>query len=137
MKTASLSSIEQYKAFLTKQALFDIINRINSEKNALEISNEVLIALFNILDLTPKDLIEISSALSTAIMPEQRMKLFEVISEKREDAVEAYIFTLFDLEMLAPANELLEHTQDDEYLNLKAYSSLKECGKNYNINLFI
>jgi hypothetical protein len=63
--------------------------------------------------------------------------LFQLLSETREDAIEARMFTLFDLEMLAPANDLLQNTQDDEYLNFKAYSALKECGKNFNINLFI
>nr|WP_321265733.1 hypothetical protein [uncultured Sulfurimonas sp.] len=137
VKTAPLSLIEQHKSFLTKELLFDILVRINADENILEISNEALINLFNSLKLSTKDLIEISSALSTAMIPEQRMKLFETLSEKREDAIEAYIFTLFDLEMIAPANELLENTPDDEYLNFKAYSALKECGKNFNINLFI
>ncbi len=117
--------------------MFVIFARINADENTLEISNEALISLFNVLDLDAKDLIKVSSTLSTTMIPEQRMKLFETLSEKREDAVEAYMFTLFDLEMLAPANELLENTQDDEYLNFKAYSALKECGKNFNINLFI
>jgi len=137
VKTASLSTIEKHKSFLTKESLFDILARINANENTLEISNEALIDLFNILDLDTKDLIKVSSALSSTMIPEQRMKLFETLTEKREDAIEAYMFTLFDLEMIASANELLENTQDDEYLNFKAYSALKECGKNFNINLFI
>jgi hypothetical protein len=137
IKTASLSTIEQYKTFLTKESLFDVLARVNADENTLEISNETLISLLNVLDLDAKDLIKVSNALSTTMIPEQRMKLFDTLSEKREDAVEAYMFTLFDLEMLVAANELLENTQDDEYLNFKAYSALKECGKNFNINLFI
>ena len=137
VKTASLSTVEKHKSFLTKESLFDILARINANENTLEISNEALIDLFNILDLDTKDLIKVSSALSSTMIPEQRMKLFETLTEKREDAIEAYMFTLFDLEMIASANELLENTQDDEYLNFKAYSALKECGKNFNINLFI
>ncbi|WP_294964624.1 hypothetical protein [Sulfurimonas sp.] len=137
VKTASLTKIEQYKSFLTKESLFDILSRINASESSLDISNEALINIFNILDLDTKDLIKISSSLSVSMIPDQRIKLFETLSETREDAIEAYMFTLFDLEMIAPANELLENTQDNEYLNFKAYSALKECGKNFNINLFI
>jgi len=137
VKTAPLNLIEQHKSLLTKESLFDILARINADENTLEISNEALIYLFKELSLDTKDLIKISSTLSTAMIPEQRIKLFETLSEKREDAMEAYLFTLFDLEMLSPANELLDNTQDDEYLNFKAYSALKECGKNFNINLFV
>lgn len=137
IETAPLAKIEQYKSFLTKESLLVVLSRINADENTLEISNEAIISLFSVLDLDTKDLIKVSSAVSTGMIPEQRMKLFETLSETREDAIEAYMFTLFDLEMLAPANELLENTQDDEYLNFKAYSALKECGKNFNINLFI
>ena len=137
LKTAPLTLIEQHKQFLTKDGLFEVLARINAPKNSLEISNEALISLINALELGVKDLIEISTALATNMTPEQRMKLFEILSEKREDGFEAYLFTLYDLEMIAPANELLLNTQDDEYLNFKAYSALKECGKNFNINLFI
>ncbi|EQB40389.1 hypothetical protein M947_00910 [Sulfurimonas hongkongensis] len=137
LATAPITLIEQHKQFLTKAGLFIVLARINASKNPLEISNEALISLINALDLDAKDLIKISTALSTNMIPEQRMKLFEILSEKREDGFEAYIFTLFDLEMIAPANELLLNTQEHEYQNYKAYSALKECGKNFNINLFI
>ncbi|MDY0232793.1 MAG: hypothetical protein RBS11_02055 [Sulfurimonas sp.] len=137
LTTAPISLVEKHKQFLTKDGLFIVISRINSSKNSLEISNDVLISLINALELDAKDLIEISKALATNMIPEQRMKLFEILSEKREDGFEAYIFTLYDLEMIAVANELLLNTQEYEYQNFKAYSALKECGKNFNINLFI
>jgi hypothetical protein len=136
VKTASINAIEQYKSFLSKESLFVILFRVNADENTLTVSNEVLISFFDILTLDTKDLIQASSALAT-MLPDQRIKLFETISEVREDAVEAYMFTLFDLEMVSSANELLENTQDDEYVNFKAYCALKESGKNFNINLFI
>ena len=137
LKTAPLTLIEQHKQFLTKDGLFEVLSRINTTKNSFAISNDELISLINALELDAKDLIKISTALATNMIPEQRIKLFEILSEKREDGFEAYIFTLYDLEMIAPANELLVNTQESEYQNFKAYSALKECGKNFNINLFI
>ena len=70
-------------------------------------------------------------------MPEQRIKLFETLSNEKEEATDAYLFTLFDLEMLAPADEILESSQATEFVHFKAYRALKECNKNFNINLFI
>ncbi|MEA2092289.1 MAG: hypothetical protein U9O83_07995, partial [Campylobacterota bacterium] len=137
VKSAPLNIIEQNKSFLTKEALFVILSRINANENSLEISNETLISFFDVLELDTKDLIEISTALSAGMIPEQRMKLFETLSENREEATEAYLFTLFDLEMFSPAVDLLDNSQSDEYLNFKAYRELKESGKNFNINLFI
>jgi len=137
VKTASLKMIEKYKSFLTKDSLFEILKRVNTTDNPIEISNETLISLFDMLDLNKKDYIEISSALALDMIPDQRIKLFETLSESKEEAMDAYLFTLFDLEMLAPADEILENTQDSEYINFKAYRALKRCNKHYDIKLFV
>ncbi len=137
VKTAPLHEIEKYKKFLTKEALFEILTRVNAQENTLEISNDSLIALFNDLDLSSDDYMKASQKLSNGMIPEQRIKLFETLSNENENIMEAYLFTLFDLEMLAPANEILENSQANEYIYFKAYSSLRECGKHFDINLFI
>ena len=80
---------------------------------------------------------KISQALSKGMIPELRIKLFETLSAEDDTIMEAYLFTLFDLEMIAPANEILDNSQSDEYLYFKAYTSLRECGKHFDINLFI
>jgi hypothetical protein len=137
VKKASLSAIEKSKKFLTKEALFEILSRVNADENTLEISNESLISLFKDLDLSSADYIKASQKLSKTMIPEQRIKLFDILSNENENIVEAYLFTLFDLEMLAPAKEILDNSQEREYMHFKAYSSLRECGKRFDINLFI
>lgn len=136
-KTFPLSSIEKYKTFLTKDALFEILARVNAEENTLEVSNEVLISLLSDLQLGESDYIHISSILSTSMIPEQRIKLFETLSLEKEEVMSAVLYTLFDLEMLAPADEILDNSQPNEFLKFKSYRALKECNKNFNINLFV
>ncbi len=137
VKTNSVGSIEKYKEFLTKESLLEILSRINTDQNNIEVSNELLISLFKNLDLVKKDYVEISMALSHGMIPEQRMKLFEIISNEKEEAIDAYLYTLYDLEMLAPANDILDISQVDEYQNFKAYRALKECNKHFSIELFL
>jgi hypothetical protein len=136
-KTFSLVSLEKYKAYLTKDSLFEILARVNAEENTLEISNDELISLLSNVELNESEYIKISSILSTSMIPEQRIKLFETLSGEKEEAMSAYIFTLFDLEMLAPADEILDNSQPEEFLKFKSYRALKECNKNFNINLFV
>jgi hypothetical protein len=137
VETAPLYAIEQYKQFITKETLYKILARINASENTLEISNEVLIAMFKDLDLTKKDYINIATTISLNMIPEQRMKLLELVSLEDEEAMEAYLYTLFDLEMNSLAEEILHISQKDEFLNFKAYLALKKCNKNFNIKLFI
>lgn len=137
VKEAPLYAIEKYKEFLTKDALFTILSRVNSDENTLEISNESLISLFSDLELSSDDYIKISQVLSRGMIPDQRIKLFDTLSSSDDNKMEAYLFTLFDLEMIDPALEILQSSQDNEYVQFKAYSSLRECGKHFDINLFI
>lgn len=134
---APLYALDQYKQFMNKEVLWTILSRVNAEENTLEIPNDALIDLFKEVTLDAKDYIKMSSVLSAQMLPEQRMKLFETLSENNETAMPAYLYTLFDLEMLAPADEILENSQPNEYLDFKAYRALKECNKNYSIELFI
>ena len=137
VKTAPLNMIEKYKKFLTKEALFEILSRINAESNGIEISNDVLISLFSDLDLKKEDFMRITSILSKGMLPEQRIKLFEILTESNEKAMDAYLFTLFDLEILDPAYEILDNSQANEYINFKAYRALKENNQTFSLNLFV
>jgi len=138
VKSASLSNIEKYKALLSKEAFYNIISRVNADDFTLEISNETIISLLDTLDFTSKEYINLSSIIAGGSMiPDQRIKLFELLSDKRDDVMVAYLYTLFDLEMLSLANEIIDNAQADEYENFKAYRALKECNKNFNIELFV
>lgn len=137
VKDAPLSAIEKAKSLLTKEALFIILSRVNADENTLEISNDSLISLFSDLDLSSDDYMKVSQALSHGMIPELRMHLFETLSADDDTIMEAYLFTLFDLEMIEPAREILDNSQSNEYVYFKAYLSLRECGQHFDINLFV
>jgi len=138
VKSAKLSSIEKYKSLMTKEALYKILSRVNADENILVISNNELISLIKTLKLSKNDYIKLSSVISGAgMIPEQRMKLFELLSDEDEEAVDGYLYTLFDLEMLAPADAILNNTQENEYKNFKAYRALRVSNKNFSIELFV
>ncbi|MBN2815979.1 MAG: hypothetical protein JXQ67_04800 [Campylobacterales bacterium] len=135
---APLHAIEKYQSFLSKEALYTILARVNADDFTLEISTETIISFLEKLDLSKDEYIKLSSILSTGgMIPEQRIKLFEMLSEKSDEIMDAYLFTLFDLEMLAPAEAILDNSQPSEYQNFKAYRALKECNQNFSIYLFV
>ena len=134
---APLYALEKYKSRMSKEALFAILERINAEEKTLEISNESLMALMSEVELSEDEYIEASKVLAANMVPDQRIKLFETLSEKNEKAMPAYLYSLFDLEMIAPADEILEISQPDEYTAFKAYRALKESRQHFDIDLFI
>lgn len=135
--TAPLYAIEKYRSHMNKEALYTVLARVNAEENTIEASNESLMELMTEVELDEEAYINASLTLGNHMVPDQRIKLFETLSEKSEAAMPAYLYTLFDLEMLAPANEILDNSQPEEFENFKAYRALKECNKNFKIDLFI
>jgi len=137
-KVAQFANIQKYKKYFNKEVLNIILSRINASEKTLHLSNEEILSLFDNVELSSEEYIQISKDLSnTEMIPEQRIKLFETLSEKHEEAIDAYLYTLYNLEMIAPANAILDNSQADEYQNFKAYRALKECGENFSIDLFI
>ena len=138
VKSASIANIEKYKVLLTKEALYEILARVNADSFTLEINNDELVSLMRKLELSVNDYIKLSSVISHGgMIPEQRMRLFETLSDENEDIIPAYLYTLFDLEVLAPVDEILDNSQPDEYQKFKAYRALKECNKHFSIELFV
>lgn len=137
VETAPLYAIEKYRAFMSVEALEVIARRINADEYILEVSNETLISLFNGVELSEKDYLQLSVALGAHTVPDQRIKLFDTLAAEHEEATAAYLYTLFDLELLAPVDEILDNAQPEEFPVFKAYRALKECNKHYNIEIFI
>lgn len=138
VKKAPLSNIEKYKALLTKEALYAIVSRVNADSFTLEFSSEELVSLMSKLELNQEDYITLSRTIShSEMIPEQRMKLFEMLSESNEDATAAYLYTLFDLEVLDSVDHILDNSQVDEFQKFKAYRALKASNKHFSIELFV
>lgn len=136
VKTASVGSILKYKKYFNMKSLAVFLERINCTENGIEISNDDLIALLKTLSITADNFINISVAMSKNMIPEQRIRVFELLSESCDDATSAYLYTLYDLQMIDTADEILNNTSKDDYLLYKAYRDLKRANKHYNIALF-
>lgn len=137
VKTASVGSIMKFKHLFTKASLVDFLQRINANENGIEIANEELVTLLASIKLESSDWIDLSEAMAKNMLPEQRIRLFEMLSEQNDDAMEGYFYTLYDLQMIDTANEILNNTAHNDYLIFKAYRDLKKANKHYDIAIFL
>jgi len=137
VKTASVGSVLKFKHLFTKASLIDFVQRVNAAENGIQITNEELATIFSSLKLTSVDWVDLSEAMSKNMLPEQRIRLFEMLSENNDDAMEGYLYTLYDLQMIDTANEILNNTAHNDYLIFKAYRDLKKANKHYDIAIFL
>ncbi|MDP3292745.1 MAG: hypothetical protein Q8M43_12015 [Sulfuricurvum sp.] len=137
VKTASIGSVMKFKNLFTKASLVDFVQRVNAAENGIQISNEELATIFSALKLSSNDWIDLSAAMSKNMLPEQRIRLFEMLSENNDDAMEGYLYTLYDLQMIDTANEILNNTAHTDFQIFKAYRDLKRANKHYDIAIFL
>jgi len=137
--TASLSAILKYKEFISIRSLLQVINRVNSEENALELTLEDITELSRNVTQAINSLgfIEIAMSVRTALVPEERIKLFETLSEEGFEVSEALLYTLLDLEMIDMARELLENYDEKDFPKYRAFIALKDSGYSCNIDLIV
>ena len=134
---ATYASVLKLKNLLNIDSLRIFVERVNSLENGLQVTNEELFDLVKGIQLSNSEWIELSHAMSKNMIPDQRIRLFEMISENNDDAMEAYLYTLYDLQMNDAANEILNNTSHNDYQIFKAYRDLKLANKNYDIALFL
>ncbi len=136
VKTSPLYAIQEHKKYLDKKSLVVVLKRINAKDYGYEASNEALMDLLSQVKMNEEELVSTSALLAKHMIPDQRIKLFELLSEENDAAMDAYLFTLYDVEMLDKAAEIIDNAQKDEFIAFRAYRSLREHNQNYNINLF-
>ena len=134
---APIHVLEKYRAFMTFRALLAIVTRINAEKNTLSVPNTTVVDFVSKIEgLRSLDYLYVALGMGEHMLPEQRIAVFEMLSDRDEKALDGYLFTLFDLEMVDKARELLHMTAESEYILFKAYADLKVCNKHYDVKRF-
>lgn len=84
-----------------------------------------------------EDFIHLANMLKVDFEPDTLIAIFEALSNRFDDAEEAYIYILLELELIDKAKEILDLSNENEFLKLKAYLALKEAGEHFQIELFI
>ena len=134
---APLHLLEKYRAYMTFTGVLAIVNRINAEENTLSIPNSTLVDFVTRIEgLGSLDYLYVAISMGEHMLPEQRIAVFEMLSDADDKALDGYLFTLFDLEMVDKAKELLMITGENEYVLFKAYADLKACNKLYDVKRF-
>ncbi len=135
---APLEDINRYDVKPTKE-IFDIfISRIGDKENPLDLSDEDIISFIKKLDFSSMDFIELAKKLKPKLNPDRLILLFEKLScEFPNLAGEAYLYVMFELQMMDNAREYLDNSSEDEYLKFRYLLFLKDSGKNFDTELFV
>ena len=133
---SDMSKIKEYAKVFTFETLLKLIEHYKAQEELMHYQDILYILQESQMKMSEREYLTLAKACKAVLAPDERLKLFEHLKDKDERSEGAYVYTLLDLEMIEKAKEYLETTHEDELLNYKAYLELKDCGKNYPLEMF-
>jgi len=114
-----------------------LLKRIKSDDN-FSLTHDEIVGFISELDIDKNGFLELSKDIKGDFTPDQRVRFVEELMEKfPSQATDAYLYTMFDLQMIEEARDMLENSNKDEHIKFKHLLFLKDSGKNFDIDLFI
>ncbi len=137
IKHGSYSEIKRVEFDLRGQDVITLIKRKLDKEDNLFIEDANLGELIENGDMTADEYVEVAKLLKRDINPDTLVAMFEKIYANEPKAGKAYFYTLFELQMIDRAREVLQNTDENEFEEFKILLFLRENGKNSDIKYFI
>ena len=112
------------KVFDVKNFLV-MLKRVSSEDD-LGLTSEILSEFIKVLNLKCEDFIQIAMITKKYFKPDENLTLFRDYQAKNEKAQNAYLYLLFEYELLEQAATYLEEQDENEFMKFRALLALKK-----------
>jgi hypothetical protein len=136
-ESASFTEIQKLNIKLSKEDILFILNRYVDEDDALFIENEALEELLKSDVLGRKELSEAAKILQKKLTPDGIVALFEKLYNARADTSDAFLYLLFELQMIDRAREILENSDEEDFKEFKLLLFLRDHGKKCDTSFFV
>jgi len=107
----------------------ELLKKDSEQDPQFAMTNEQIINLITKVNLNNFQLIAIANYYKAKMSPDQIIKLYEDLTSKKEDYINAYLYVLAEYEMIDKVRDILDNSGNDEYLPFKALVDLKDSGK--------
>lgn len=123
-KTDFVKARKYVKVFDVKNFLV-MLERISYD-DRLGLTTEILSEFVDTLDLKCEDFITIATITKKYFKPEENLLLFREYQAKNEKAQNAYLYLLFEYELLDQIAKYLEEYDEDDFIKFRALYTLKK-----------
>ena len=134
IKTASFSEIKKIDPELASEDIMTIITRFVNDE--IDLSSDEIFGLLNNAKVTKAQYDKAAIMLKNKLKPDAFIGIFEKLKSIHADADEAYVYALFELQMLDKVREAIEGSDPDEFKEIKVLLFLRDNGKMVPSSLF-
>lgn len=134
IKTASFSEIKKIDPELASEDVMTIITRFVNDE--IDLTSDEIFGLLNNAKVTKAQYDKAAIMLKNKLKPDAFIGIFEKLKSIHADADEAYVYALFELQMLDKVREAIEGSDPDEFKEIKVLLFLRDNGKMVPSSLF-
>ena len=126
VKARKYVKVFDVKNFLT------MLNRVTHDEK-LGLTAEILTEFTHALDLKCEDFIAIATITKKYFKPDENLLLFKSYQEKNEKAQNAYLYLLFEYELLEQVSTYLDEHHEDDFVKFRALHTLKKAHSKFKL----
>jgi len=123
---------QKYAKVFDIKSFFTMLERVTEEDN-LELTPEILTDFVKALDLSCQDFIKIVSVTKKYFNPEENLTLFRSYQIENPKAQNAYLYLLFEYELLEQVAIYLNEEEENEFIKFRAFYQLKQENTKYKL----
>lgn len=127
---------QKYAKVFDIKSFFTMLERV-TEKDNLELTPEILTDFVKALDLSCQDFIKIVSVTKKYFNPEENLTLFRSYQIENPKAQNAYLYLLFEYELLEQVAIYLNEQEENEFIKFRAFYQLKQENTKYKLEEII
>lgn len=109
-----------------------LLNRVTPEDD-LHLTKEILTSFVEDLKLSCADYIKIAEVTRKYFKPDENLMLFKKYQKENDKAQNAYLYLLFEYELLDQVNAYLEEQEENEFVKFRALAELKKQNAKYKL----
>ncbi|WP_419770456.1 MAG: hypothetical protein ACNI3C_01310 [Candidatus Marinarcus sp.] len=118
---------------MNKEMLMELFKR-DSVQTEFSLDKDELLKEIKSAEFTSNEFIQIAKMYKSSLIPDEIIEIFEELSNHNELAQEAYMYVLFEFEMIDKIRDIFSSSSKEEYSAFRALLDLKDSGKNYTLD---
>ncbi|NOX15511.1 MAG: fatty-acid--CoA ligase [Epsilonproteobacteria bacterium] len=126
----TFSEIKKYDFHIDKAIFRRMMERYLDEEDDFDIDINSIEKMLEQFNANSEDYLELAQEIKVKLDPDALIKLFrKLYNEKGQLAANAYLYTLYELQMIDKVREILDNSDEDEFLKFKTLLFLRDHGK--------
>jgi len=131
-RKSNFETARKYRKVFDVENFLMMLNRVNTE-DEMGLTKEILNDFVDALKLSCVDFIKVAQVTKKYFEPDENIGLFTTYQNSNDKAQSAYLYLLFEYELLDQVAAYLEEQDEDEFMKFRALYQLKRSNGTYKL----